>query len=299
MVRRLLVYLLLFLSIVEFVGVFSGGVGFAMVASLIGRSVFYMVLGVIVYCVFSGDIGLFFIGGLGLTASLDVMLKTILNMPRPPVSEWLVKAEGPGFPSGHAAMSFSFALLAAYATRDKVLGLALLIHSFAVSYSRLVLHVHYPIDVIGGAVIGVVSALVSIYLYMRISDPSKYLLAVSVPSLLMSLISSYKMPDYKDSPLLLGLSLSLILAGIYMTHYRGDYLYRKENIYRVAILVISFAGLLLTLVLESTNYFPMILLGGLLFGLIVLLSRPLMDRIIRKKMAPGAGFEPAHPSTGQ
>ncbi len=299
MARRLLVYLLLFLSIVEFVGVFSGSVSFAIVASLIGKSVFYMVLSVVVYCVFSGDIGLFLVGGLGLTASLDVMLKTVLNMPRPPVSEWLVKAEGPGFPSGHAAMSFSFALLAAYATRDKVLGLALLIHSFAVSYSRLVLHVHYPIDVIGGAIIGVVSALISIYLYMRISDPSKYLLVVSVPSLLMSLIASYKMPDYKDSPLLLGLSLGLILASVYMMRYRGDYLYRKENIYRVAILMISFVGLLLTLVLESTKNFPMILLGGLLFGLMVLLSRPLMAKVIKRRVAPGAGFEPAHPSTGQ
>ncbi len=59
----------------------------------------------------------------------------------------------PSFPSGHAANAFAFAfvILCSY----KRVGAAFLVVAAAVSYSRVYVGVHYPLDVLGGAGWGV------------------------------------------------------------------------------------------------------------------------------------------------
>jgi len=73
-----------------------------------------------------------------------------LRYPEPPP---LVHVPGnPSFPSGHAAISFACAATLAWLTplpRVALYGLAVLIAS-----SRVYVGVHYPLDVIGGAVLG-------------------------------------------------------------------------------------------------------------------------------------------------
>lgn len=65
-----------------------------------------------------------------------------------------------GFVSSHAANTFGFATLFAMVFRDKIkwLGPALLGWAAIVSYSRIYLGVHYPGDILGGALLGMALA---------------------------------------------------------------------------------------------------------------------------------------------
>jgi undecaprenyl-diphosphatase len=58
-----------------------------------------------------------------------------------------------GFISSHASNSFAIALITGLLLRGKVLYLMLL-WALLVSYSRIYLGVHYPADILGGAILG-------------------------------------------------------------------------------------------------------------------------------------------------
>ncbi len=61
------------------------------------------------------------------------------------------------FPSGHAATSFACAVLLAAGARRRVV-VALYGLAAAIAFSRVYVGVHYPIDVLGGALLGVAVA---------------------------------------------------------------------------------------------------------------------------------------------
>ena len=63
-----------------------------------------------------------------------------------------------GFVSSHAANSFGAAVLLALLFRNRGLTTALIVWASIVSYSRMYMGVHYPGDIVCGAMIGVVSA---------------------------------------------------------------------------------------------------------------------------------------------
>jgi undecaprenyl-diphosphatase len=69
------------------------------------------------------------------------------------------------FPSGHAATSFACAtVLTAFAPRWAV---AFLLLACAIAYSRLYVAVHYPLDVLGGAVLGAAVAFALLAVFRR------------------------------------------------------------------------------------------------------------------------------------
>jgi len=59
-----------------------------------------------------------------------------------------------GFVSSHAANSFNIALLSLLFIRKKWYSVSILIWAAAISYSRIYLGVHYPVDVVCGAILG-------------------------------------------------------------------------------------------------------------------------------------------------
>lgn len=61
-----------------------------------------------------------------------------------------------GFVSSHAANSFGVAMFFTLFFKHKYAGLLLMLWALVVSYSRIYLGVHYPGDVTGGALLGLI-----------------------------------------------------------------------------------------------------------------------------------------------
>ncbi len=74
-----------------------------------------------------------------------------------------------GFFSAHASNSFSLAIFFGLLLRssNRLLILLFAIYAFLISYSRIYLGVHYPIDILVGTIFGTINAIVlyKIYLY--------------------------------------------------------------------------------------------------------------------------------------
>lgn len=116
-------------------------------------------------------IGLVTLGALVLVAIIgEGMLKHLIERPRPfvdyPTVQLLVeKPTSTSFPSGHTAASFAAAfVLSRYLKKYAPVIWSLAI---AITFSRLYLFMHYPSDVLGGIVLGLIcgKAAVSLYEY--------------------------------------------------------------------------------------------------------------------------------------
>lgn len=70
-----------------------------------------------------------------------------------------------GFVSSHAANSFTFAVLSLGLVRNKWYTIFILFWATLVAYSRVYLGVHYPGDIIGGAMLGVLLGYVFLMLF--------------------------------------------------------------------------------------------------------------------------------------
>ena len=103
------------------------------------------------------------------------LLKNIVAEPRPfivlpNVIQLISESEAYGFPSGHAASSFAVMTMIGLKYRLHFKGKTyrllypLLAFASLIAFSRVYVGVHYPLDVVFGAVVGIVSTLLVIYI---------------------------------------------------------------------------------------------------------------------------------------
>lgn len=83
------------------------------------------------------------------------VLQYLALRPRPEAVRLLVPTPNfPAYPSGHAAMAFAVAMVLALAYRRKWAWILALGSAGLIAISRVYLGVHYPSDVLGGAILG-------------------------------------------------------------------------------------------------------------------------------------------------
>lgn len=101
-------------------------------------------------------------------------LKYVLKVPRP--GGMLTSAADYRFPSGHATMAAVLMSLGIYYAhlhiKNKSLRYLLYVCAIAwyllVSYSRLYLQVHYPVDVIVGGIVGIITTLIVLKIFKHL-----------------------------------------------------------------------------------------------------------------------------------
>jgi len=84
-------------------------------------------------------------------------VKAVTDRSRPHVSHLVPLPHSSSFPSGHTTMAFACATVLSTLVPRAAPGFVAL--AAAIGYSRLYLGVHWPLDVIGGAVLGVATGL--------------------------------------------------------------------------------------------------------------------------------------------
>lgn len=72
------------------------------------------------------------------------------------------------FPSGHTAISFA-AAASLYLTNEKKLFIFSSILAILIAFSRMYLYVHYPTDILGGMIVGILSAIFANYIYKKVT----------------------------------------------------------------------------------------------------------------------------------
>lgn len=106
----------------------------------------------------------------------NVILKNVVARTRPyEVVEGLhriIEAQSDySFPSGHTGCSFAAAVVI-FIMCPRRIGVPALVLAVGISLSRLYVGVHFPTDVIGGAIIGTAAALFVCEAYKRKKEPS-------------------------------------------------------------------------------------------------------------------------------
>ncbi len=115
--------------------------------------------GVMVVCAVA--IG-FVIGEVGLKNIVDRLRPFVQN---PEVIPAIKPPSGYSFPSGHSCSSFAAATV--LIVRDKKFGIPAIIIASLIAFSRLYNYVHFPSDVLGGIILGVLCAVATIIFFKK------------------------------------------------------------------------------------------------------------------------------------
>ena len=122
--------------------------------------------------------GLIVAGALLVDALLcNVILKPLVARIRPydvntAVQLLVSKPVDYSFPSGHTAASFA-SVVALFMAGERKLWKPALVLAVLIAFSRLYLYVHYPTDVLGGVIIGVISGALGYWLVKKAEESKK------------------------------------------------------------------------------------------------------------------------------
>jgi len=96
-------------------------------------------------------------------------IKNILKVDRPFIAEQIIplyRSSGFSFPSTHMAIFTAIAV--AMFLINKKAGFIFLFFAILIGLSRMVIGVHYPVDILGGCILGLIVGLIFTELYKKI-----------------------------------------------------------------------------------------------------------------------------------
>ncbi|MBA2249805.1 MAG: phosphatase PAP2 family protein [Chitinophagaceae bacterium] len=143
----------------------------------LGNGIFCLAVAVIFLFFKNFKAALLIAGSFILSGIAAQVLKHIFPLPRPKI--YLVKAHYhyfiehvtlsgfTDFPSGHTASAFALATSVAIVFKNKSNAVWLILYATIVGYSRIYLGQHFLTDVMAGAIIGVLSAIVCWYIITK------------------------------------------------------------------------------------------------------------------------------------
>jgi membrane-associated phospholipid phosphatase len=104
------------------------------------------------------------------TFVLNAVIKGVFEVPRPDTIQHLVHADDWSFPSGHSQSAMVLWGWLAWELKDKRVYFVAAILIAAVGFSRVYLGVHYPTDILGGFLIGLVT--IAVYAWILTLKPT-------------------------------------------------------------------------------------------------------------------------------
>ena len=101
---------------------------------------------------------------------VNIFVKNLVARPRPydvaNFTDLLIhKLSDNSFPSGHTSYAFTFATIVTILNKNKALKIFTGVLAVLMPFSRLYLYVHFPTDVLAGAIFGILIGILSIKIY--------------------------------------------------------------------------------------------------------------------------------------
>ena len=173
--------------------------------SYLGTEYFFILLLPFLYWTISKRWGAMVAFALIFSSYLSSFIKAIFNLPRPPSPpvEKLWHETSPSFISGHATTAMAIWGTLAALTRRTWFWILAIFLIFFIGFSRLYLGVHYPADVIGGWLIGLLVAWGVVTLLPRLEDTIKSWSAgkMLLAALALSLLLTFILPSWSAEKL--------------------------------------------------------------------------------------------------
>ncbi|OGN06130.1 MAG: hypothetical protein A2669_02695 [Candidatus Yanofskybacteria bacterium RIFCSPHIGHO2_01_FULL_48_25b] len=112
--------------------------------------------------------------------AVTALFKWLYFHPRPPevlgIYPWVIES-GNSFPSGHTIFAFTLATIVY--KKNRKLGAVFYILGAIIGFARIFVGVHWPSDVLGGAILGILVGLLANWLYKKIRDPDSWLVELA------------------------------------------------------------------------------------------------------------------------
>jgi membrane-associated phospholipid phosphatase len=260
----------------------------------LGSDTFLVGIAAIMYWCFDKRQGRLLTYVLFLGAYVNFFLKVLIPWPRPPVNLRLSEQGETsfGFPSGHVQDSTTVWVWISLSFRKRILAIIGIVLVSAIGVSRVYLGLHYPAQVIGGAIVGLAFvALASIILrYVpyqagRMDAPNQFVfsLLTIVPLILSVTLLGAVGDAARIGGYLFGFSIGALIEERYVG-FRTDINYTRRILRIIVAAVVGAAVIgLLSITIQGTDL-SALFLSSMLQGLTIVCVIPAFFKILERKL---------------